>query len=519
MLYLAFDDPVVEGPCPSPNAVERVAAFAVLPVAEQLGDPARLEVVGGSADHGFDECIADHAPVTVVVGGNPFSARSDDERRVRDDPVEPFTRDGFEEAAEAELDVRDTVQFDVQPSDRERARRDVGRDHLLGEPGRVHRLDAAPRAEVEHPSGGCRQHEPRERRRRAADAEHVLLAQRVAEGEFAEVREDPPFIGTAGVGERVGPEVEQRSDGGLEPVGRRCGSEQPELLRAIHPERRQGMLGLASRHGQAEHEELGERREIGGCPVRGAARVEHAARRNPLAAMQRRRGIRSPQRLQRRDGEPGRRQVVAEPGEQLARGRVSRAHARDVSGGWGVHLSIQAHASARAAAQDIHTCCIRAPLTQPDAALRTPIVTPPSPCVHVELRRVTLPSHGARSVGYDRRSEGRREMAEATTLERLRQDARDELSALIELRCRLGEDPWVFLPELPSVDEQVVATLREERLHSERWSPARSRAYHPAAREGDAARFEYELLREIALDHPELSAAVWSVLDRVPSPW
>jgi len=79
-------------------------------------------------------------------------------------------------------------------------------------------------------------------------------------------------------------------------------------------------------------------------------------------------------------------------------------------------------------------------------------------------------------------------MAEASTLERLRQDARDELAALIELRCRLGEDPWVFLPALPSVDEQVVATLREERLHSERWSP-------------------------------ELSAAVWSLLDRVPSAW
>ena len=110
-------------------------------------------------------------------------------------------------------------------------------------------------------------------------------------------------------------------------------------------------------------------------------------------------------------------------------------------------------------------------------------------------------------------------MAEAPTLERLRQDARDELAALIELRCRLGEDPWVFLPSLPSVDEQVVATLREERLHSEQWSMARARAYHPTAREGDVARFEYELLRAIALDHPELSAAVWSVLDRVPSAW
>ncbi|MRG60848.1 hypothetical protein GE115_13375 [Agromyces sp. CFH 90414] len=110
-------------------------------------------------------------------------------------------------------------------------------------------------------------------------------------------------------------------------------------------------------------------------------------------------------------------------------------------------------------------------------------------------------------------------MPEATTLERLRQDARDELAALIELRCRLGEDPWVFLPDMPSVDEQVVATLREERLLADRWSLARARAHHPTARKGDAERFEYEILRDIALDHPELSTAVWAMLDRLTPPW
>ena len=64
-----------------------------------------------------------------------------------------------------------------------------------------------------------------------------------------------------------------------------------------------------------------------------------------------------------------------------------------------------------------------------------------------------------------------------------------------------------------------MATLREERLHSARWSPARARAYHPTARDGDAERFEFELLRDIALDHPELSSAVWSVLGRIPTTW
>lgn len=110
-------------------------------------------------------------------------------------------------------------------------------------------------------------------------------------------------------------------------------------------------------------------------------------------------------------------------------------------------------------------------------------------------------------------------MREATTLERLRQDARDELSALIELRCRLGEDPWTFLPDLPSVDEQVVATLREERLREDRWRVARARAHHPTARPGDLERFEYDILRDVALAQPELSNAVWSMLDRVVSTW
>ncbi|WP_353810535.1 hypothetical protein [Agromyces sp. SYSU T00194] len=108
---------------------------------------------------------------------------------------------------------------------------------------------------------------------------------------------------------------------------------------------------------------------------------------------------------------------------------------------------------------------------------------------------------------------------EAPGIERLRQDARDELAALIDLRCRLGEDPWAFLPDLPTVDEQVVATLREERIHSDRWSTARARAYHPTARDGDRERFEFDVLRDIAVEHPDLSVAVWSMIGRVPTVW
>ena len=46
------------------------------------------------------------------------------------------------------------------------------------------------------------------------------------------------------------------------------------------------------------------------------------------------------------------------------------------------------------------------------------------------------------------------------SLEVLRAEAHDELAALIELRCRNGEDPWDVIPGLPTVDEQVVISIR-----------------------------------------------------------
>jgi len=101
------------------------------------------------------------------------------------------------------------------------------------------------------------------------------------------------------------------------------------------------------------------------------------------------------------------------------------------------------------------------------------------------------------------------------SLELLRQEARDELAAVIEFRCRLGDDPWDFLHELPTVDEQVVLTLREETIEVHELGEARSRAYHPSAARQDRERFEYQLLRRVALDHPELSLAVWGMLGRL----
>ncbi len=106
-------------------------------------------------------------------------------------------------------------------------------------------------------------------------------------------------------------------------------------------------------------------------------------------------------------------------------------------------------------------------------------------------------------------------MTRGDDLEARRQEARDELSAIIELKCRLGDDPWEFLPDLPSVDEQVVLTLRLERIEAAGLDTERARAYHPTAPRDAAERFEYELLRGIALDHPGLTQAVWSLLGRL----
>ena len=89
------------------------------------------------------------------------------------------------------------------------------------------------------------------------------------------------------------------------------------------------------------------------------------------------------------------------------------------------------------------------------------------------------------------------------SLELLRAEATDELAVLIEERIRSGEDPWEFMEDLPSVDELVVLTLRAENIASDGGS-------RPSA-----AR-NYRVLRQIALQHPELMRAVWRLLGSEP---
>lgn len=97
----------------------------------------------------------------------------------------------------------------------------------------------------------------------------------------------------------------------------------------------------------------------------------------------------------------------------------------------------------------------------------------------------------------------------------LRAEARDELQAEIEQRCREGEDPWQFIPDLPSVDERVVRILRNDTIDALGLGEQRSRAYHPTAPASRAEEFEFRILRHIALEHPDLTTTVWSMLDRI----
>jgi len=96
---------------------------------------------------------------------------------------------------------------------------------------------------------------------------------------------------------------------------------------------------------------------------------------------------------------------------------------------------------------------------------------------------------GTRDVSIPRRA----------SLELLRAEAADELAVVIHERLLGGEDPWDFMEDLPSVDELVVLTLRAENI-------AANGGVRP-----NAAR-HYRVLRQIALDYPPLTSAVWRLL-------
>lgn len=85
------------------------------------------------------------------------------------------------------------------------------------------------------------------------------------------------------------------------------------------------------------------------------------------------------------------------------------------------------------------------------------------------------------------------------SLEVLRAEASEELHTVMHERLLAGEDPWSFMEELPTVDELVVYLLRADAIEANdgaRPSPTR----------------DYRVLRQIALEHPELTSTVWRLI-------
>jgi hypothetical protein len=106
---------------------------------------------------------------------------------------------------------------------------------------------------------------------------------------------------------------------------------------------------------------------------------------------------------------------------------------------------------------------------------------------------------------------------------RLREFARDERDVLIEHRSRQGEDPWDFLPEMPTVDELVILSLRDDAL-DERGLTAEYVLARLAARSTrtDAeehrralARIDTEIIRSIGIAYPALTRTAWTMLGRL----
>ena len=85
------------------------------------------------------------------------------------------------------------------------------------------------------------------------------------------------------------------------------------------------------------------------------------------------------------------------------------------------------------------------------------------------------------------------------SVEVLRAEAADELDVLVHERLRHGEDPWEFMEDLPTVDELVVLTIRGELI-----------AAGGGMRPSRTAHFR--MLRQIALEYPPLTRAVWRLL-------
>ncbi|RUQ98100.1 hypothetical protein [Labedella endophytica] len=105
---------------------------------------------------------------------------------------------------------------------------------------------------------------------------------------------------------------------------------------------------------------------------------------------------------------------------------------------------------------------------------------------------------------------------------RLREFARDELDVLIEHRSRQGEDPWDFLPDMPTVDELVVLSLRDDALDDRGLTAeyvltrlaARSTRSDAEEHRRALERIDADIIRSIGIAYPALTRTAWMMLGR-----
>ena len=145
----------------------------------------------------------------------------------------------------------------------------------------MQRLDAAPGSKIESHVDLSGNEQAAERRRRSPDAEHVVFRDRVAESEFPEIRGNPPARDSATVDDAVRTQIEK---------GLTVSGDKPELDGSRRRQRGQRLIQGTRLDRKSEHEYRGE------CRCRSwFSGGERAKSRNAMAAMERLRGIRSPE--------------------------------------------------------------------------------------------------------------------------------------------------------------------------------------------------------------------------------
>ena len=224
-------------------------------------------------DDRLDQRVADHPAVAVLVLRHAVAPRRDHERRIRHDVVERLAGDRLEQAARAgtrSLSIPFSSALSAASS-RARAEMSVATTRSAWREACMAWMPhPVPRSSAR--STGALQHQAAEGEGGAADAEHVVDRQSVAEGELAEVGDDPPVgrrrarrRSCTGAGRRRAPPGRLR----VGPARARSAPSSVERGERVCERRRRAT-------GTPEHEQLGEGRQRRSRP--SASRAPASAR-------------------------------------------------------------------------------------------------------------------------------------------------------------------------------------------------------------------------------------------------